>query len=100
MIKKLRRVSHYLGETTIQIDCNQLGSIPNTNLGLPAIVALGHLWYNLGPHFVGSISAAQPGTTSCQDDQDYPTLRLMAGSSQILNTIQSAHSNRVGPTLS
>ena len=33
--------------------------IPNTNPGLPAMIALGHLWYNLGTHFAGSISAAQ-----------------------------------------
>ena len=48
----------------IQIGCNQLGSIPNTNLGPPAMVALGHLWYNSGAHVAGSISAAQLGTTS------------------------------------
>ena len=68
-MKGLCQVSHYLGETTIRINCNQLGSIPNTNPGLLAMVALGHLWYNSGPHFVGSISAAQSGTTSCQDIQ-------------------------------
>ena len=61
--------------------------IPNTNPGLPAMVALGHLWYNSGPHFAGSISAARPGTTSYQDDQDYPTLRLTSGSPHILTTI-------------
>ena len=61
---------------------------------------LGHLWYNSGTHFVVSISAAQPGTTSCQDDQDYPTLRLMLGSTHILTTMQSAHSNRTAPGLS
>ena len=43
--------------------------IPNTNLGLPVMVALGHLWYNLGPHFMGSSSAAQSGTTSYQAGQ-------------------------------
>ena len=58
-MKGLHEVSHYPGETAIRIDCNQLGSIPNTNLGVPTMVAFGHLWYNLGPHFVGSISAAQ-----------------------------------------
>ena len=57
-MKGLRQVSHYPGETAIRIDYNQLGSIPNTNLGLLAMVALGHLWYNSGPHFVGSVSAA------------------------------------------
>ena len=36
--------------------------IPNTNPGLPATVALGHLWYNSGTYFTGSISAAQLGT--------------------------------------
>ena len=41
---------------------------------LPTRVALGHIWYNLGTHFVGSISAAQPGTTSCQDVQAGPKL--------------------------
>ena len=74
--------------------------IPNTNLGLPATVALGHLWYNSGPHFTGSSSAAQLGTTSCKDDQDYPTLGLMSGSPHILTTIQSAHSYRAGLGLS
>ena len=48
-MKGLCQVSHYLEEMVIRIDCNQLGSIPNTNLGLPATVALGHLWYNSGP---------------------------------------------------
>ena len=62
IMKGLRQVSHYPGDMAIRIDCNQLGSIPNTNPGLPATVALGHLWYNSGPHFVGSISAAQSGT--------------------------------------
>ena len=61
--------------------------IPNTNPGLPAMVALGHLWYNSGPHFMGSTSAEQLGTTSYQDDQDYPALGLMSGSPHILTTI-------------
>ena len=68
--------------------------IPNTNPGLLAMVALSHLWYNLGTYFVGSICAAQSGTTSCQDDQDYPALGLMSGSPHILTTIQSAHFDR------
>ena len=63
-------------------------------------VTLGHLWYNLGPHFVGSISTAQLGMTSCQDNQYYPTLGLMSSSPHILTTIQSAHSYRAGPGLS
>ena len=86
-MKGLRQVSHYSGETAIRIDCNQLGSIPNTNLGLPATVALGHLWYNSGPHFMGSISAAQPETTSYQDVQVRPALGLTSGSPHILTTI-------------
>ena len=73
--------------------------IPNTNLGLPATVALGHLWYNSGPHFTDSTSATQPGTTSCQDDLDYPTLGLRSSSPHILTTIQSAHFDRAGPGL-
>ena len=85
---------------TIRIGCNQLGSIPNKNLGLPAMVALGHLWYNLGTHFAGSTSAAKSGTTSCQDDSDYPTLGLMLGSLHILTTIQSVHFYQTGPGLS
>ena len=44
--------------------------ITNTNLALPATIALGHLWYNLGTHFTGSYHAAQSGTTSCQDIKD------------------------------
>ena len=36
--------------------------IPNTNPGLPAMIALGHLWYNSGTHFVGPYRAAQFGT--------------------------------------
>ena len=61
--------------------------IPNTNPGVPATVALAHLWYNSGPHFVGSPSAAQSGMTSCQDVQARPTLGLTSSSSHILNTI-------------
>ena len=99
-MKGLHQVSQYPGETAIRIDCNKLGSIPNTNLGLPAMVVLGHLWYNSGPYFMGSISAAQPGTTNCQDDQDYPALRLTSGSPHILTTIQSAHFDRMRPGLS
>jgi hypothetical protein len=34
-MKKLSQVSHCPRETTIRIDCNQLGSIPNTNPGIP-----------------------------------------------------------------
>ena len=36
--------------------------IPNKNPGLPATIALGHLWYNLGTHFAGPYCAAQSGT--------------------------------------
>ena len=36
--------------------------IPNTNPGLPATIALGHLWYNSGTHFAGPYCAAQSGT--------------------------------------
>ena len=36
--------------------------IPNTNPGLPAMIALGHLWYNSGTHFAGPYRAAQSGT--------------------------------------
>ena len=50
MMKGLCQVSHYLGEMAIRIDCNQLGSIPNTNPGPLAMVALGHHWYNSGAH--------------------------------------------------
>ena len=64
------------------------------------MVTLGHLWYNSGPHFAGSISAAQSGTTSCQDDLDYPTLGLTFGSPHILTTIQSVHFYRTRPGLS
>jgi hypothetical protein len=74
--------------------------ILNTNPGLPATVALGHLWYNSGPYFVGSSSAAQSGTTNCQDDQDYPALRLTSGFPHIFTTIQSAHFYWMGSALS
>ena len=74
--------------------------ISNINQGLPAMVALGHLWYNSGTHYAGSLSATQSGTTSCQDDQDNLALGLMAGSPHILTTIQSAHFFRMGPGLS
>ena len=74
--------------------------IPNTNPSLPAMVALGHLWYNSGTHFVGLTSAAQSGTTSCQDNQDYPALGLTSGSPHILTTIQSVHFYRTGTDLS
>ena len=36
--------------------------IPNTNPGLPATIALGHLWYNSGTHFTGPYCAAQSRT--------------------------------------
>ena len=36
--------------------------IPNTNPGLPAMIALGHLWYKSGTHFAGPYCAAQYGT--------------------------------------
>ena len=36
--------------------------IPNRNLGLPAMIALGHLWYNSGTHFAGPYCAAQSRT--------------------------------------
>ena len=49
---------------------------------------------------MGSTSAAQSGTTSCQDEQDYPVLELKAGSLHILTTIQSAHFYRMVPALS
>ena len=49
---------------------------------------------------MGSTGAAQLGTTSCQDDQNYPALGLMAGSPHILTIIQSVHSNRARPGLS
>ena len=74
--------------------------IPNTNLGLPATIALGHLWYNSDTYFASSISIAQLGTTSCKDDQDYPALGLSSGTLHILTTIQSLHSNRMELDLS
>ena len=36
--------------------------IPNTNPGLPATIALGHLWCNSGTHFAGLYCVAQSGT--------------------------------------
>ena len=46
--------------------------IPNTNPNLPATIALGHLWYNSGTHFVGTYSAAQSGTDGSQVAQAMP----------------------------
>ena len=40
--------------------------IPNTNPGLPATIALGHLWYNSGTHFAGPYCAARSGTPDAQ----------------------------------
>ena len=40
--------------------------ISNTNLGLLATVALGHLWYNSSTYFAGSPSAAQSGTPNAR----------------------------------
>ena len=54
----------------IRIDCNQLGSIPNTNLGLLATVALGHLWYNSDPIHGFDQRRTLRDTTGCQVDQD------------------------------
>ena len=64
------------------------------------MATLGHLWYNLGPHFAGSPSATQLGTTNCQDVQARPTLGLMSSSPHILTAIQSVHFYRMGPDLS
>ena len=64
------------------------------------MVALGNLSYNSGTHFMSLISAAQSGTTGCQDNQDYPALGLIPGSPHILTTIQSAHFYRTGHDLS
>ena len=36
--------------------------IPNTNPGNRMKAALGHLWYNSGPHFVGPYRATQSRT--------------------------------------
>jgi hypothetical protein len=66
--RKLSQVSHYSRKTMIQIDCNQLGSIPNINLGPLAMVALDHFWYNSGrmswvqsaPHTQGTIRPSLP----------------------------------------
>ena len=62
MMKVLSQVSHYLGETAIRIDCNQLGKNPNTNPHFPVGVTSGHLWYISGLNFAGLISAAPSGT--------------------------------------
>ena len=64
------------------------------------MVTLGHFWYNSSPHFVSSLSTAQSGTTSCQDVQAWPTLRLTSSFPHILTTIQSAHFYRTRPGLS
>ena len=85
--------------------------ISNINLGLPAMVALGHLWYNSGPHFVGSPSAAQSGTNGSQVAQAMPAHGPRPGclghacprSIDPLPEhpyIESAHSNRAGPIVS
>jgi hypothetical protein len=36
--------------------------IPNINPGLPTTIALGHLWYNSGTHFMSPYYGAQSGT--------------------------------------
>ena len=64
------------------------------------MVTLGHLWYNSGPHFVGSPSAAQSVTSSYEDVQARHALGLTSGSPHILTTIQSAHFYKMGPSLS
>jgi hypothetical protein len=85
-MKGLSQVSHYPEETTIRVDCNQLDSIPNTNPGPPAMVALGHLWYN-SDHMSRVRSAPYTqGLTSCQDDQARPALGLTSSSPHILTT--------------
>ena len=61
-MKELSQVSHYLGETAIRIDCNQLGKILTQTQTYLRQDSLGHVWYNLGTHVAGSISAAQLGT--------------------------------------
>ena len=73
--------------------------IPNTNLGLLAMVALGHLWYNLGTYFVGSISAAPLGTLL--DARSIRTLTCPwphTGSPHILTTSSVRTLTKRGPT--
>ena len=82
-------------EQLLEVVQGTLGGLPTPN-----VVTLGHLWYNLGPHFVGLISAAQSGTTNYQDVQARPALGLTSGSPHILTTIQSMHFYKMGPNLS
>ena len=85
----------------IQIDFNQLGIYSSHKpRQTRSTVTLSHIWYNSGPHFAGSISATQLETTSCQDIQARPALGLTSGSPHILTTIQSAHFDRMRPSLS
>ena len=72
MMKELSQVSHYLRETAIRIDCNQLGRNPNTNSHLPC---QGH---------VGS-PLVQLRTQLRGFDQ-HRTLGLTSGSPHILTT--------------
>jgi hypothetical protein len=99
MMKGLSQVFHYPGETVIRIDCNQLGSIPNTNLGPLAMVALGHIWYNLGP-FAGLTSATHSGTNQLPGRSGlpcpWPHIRLPTRTYYLL----CAHSYRTTPGLS
>jgi hypothetical protein len=62
MMKGLSQVSHYPGETVIRIDCNQLGSIPNTNPHFPHQGRVGSPLVQLRSYVTGSISAAPSGT--------------------------------------
>ena len=67
--------------------------IPNTNPGLPATIALGHLWYNSGTHFAGPYRAAQSGTP------DARTFRPSLPLGSVWSPPQGAH-NKTGPSLS
>ena len=67
--------------------------IPNTNPGLPAMIALGHLWYNSCTHFAGPYRAAQSGTP------DARMLRPNLPLGSVYRSPEGAH-NRTVPGLS
>ena len=99
-MKGLHQVSHYPRETAIQIDCNQLGSIPNTNPHFPRRGHVGSPLVQLRYTFHGF---DQRRTT--RDNQLPGCLGpacpwAQSGSPHILTTIQSVHSYKVGPGLS
>ena len=65
------------------------------------MIILGHLWYNSGPYFVGSISAAQLGIATYQNDRTTLPLglRLAPRTSLLPSRVRTLTERVKGPYL-